>query len=931
MTVDQPTQTVTEPEKQIPSALVIGGGVAGMQAALDIANQGFLVHLVEKTSSIGGRMAAIDKTFPTLDCSACILTPRLSEVARHPNIELLTYSEVKRVTGKAGNFHVEVLRKPRYIHEDKCSGCGDCVAVCPIETANEFDEGLGFRKATYVPFPQATPNAYTIDKRDHPACRINCPAEVNCQAFVTLLNQERYADALRIVRDAIPFPGILGRVCVGWCEGQCQRGEYDGSVSIRNLHRYLSDWEKEQGTKKPVVANIDKKERVAVVGAGPGGISCAYQLARMGYPVTVFEKRSELGGLLKWAIPEYRLPRDILQEEIEWVAEHGVEFRSNVHIESLKQLKKQGFKAIFLATGASKSNKLSIPGEDSKGVYHAIDFLDRVASGEKVTVGERVVVIGGGDAAIDSARTALRLGASEVTVVYRRGQTEIPAIPSEVEDSRQEGIRLMLLTAPVEVLTQKGAVQGVKCIRMKLGAPDHSGRCRPVPIADSEFTVVADQMIIAVGQTVEPIPIHEDLDTTEWGTLMVDQITLETSEKGVFAGGDCVLGPATVVQAIGHGKKAAISIDRYLRGEDMEAGREPEHYRIAKPAVNQAHFKFQPRTEMRKASIRSRKGDFSEVELGFYHDMAVAEAGRCLNCTVCCECLECVKACERNAIDHSMREEKLHLNVGAIVVASGYKLYDVSKYPRLGFGKFQNVITAMEYERLINAAGPTQGHLIRFSDGRMPKSIGFVQCVGARDTQKGVPNCSRVCCMYGIKNAVMAKEHDPDAEVTVYYADIRAFGKGFEEFYEMARTRFGVNFVRGRVAEVDEDPMNDNLLVQVENTADGTLMNVEHDLLVLSPGLIPNDDTAFMADELGITLDDEGYIDTRDELVSPVDTNRDGIFVCGCTDGPKDIPDSVTAGSAAAMHASIILVEKENERGGELNTGAAKEREVSVK
>ncbi|MFW9931570.1 MAG: FAD-dependent oxidoreductase [Candidatus Thorarchaeota archaeon] len=908
MTTDQPTQTnAIGADDQTPSALVIGGGVAGMQAALDIANQGFKVHLVEKTPSIGGRMAAIDKTFPTLDCSACILTPRLSEVARHPNIELLTYSEVKRVTGKSGNFHVEVLRKPRYILEDKCSGCGDCVEVCPIETANEFDQGLGFRKATYLPFPQATPNVYTIDKRDHPACRINCPAQVNAQAFVTLLNQERYADAIKIVREAIPFPGTLGRVCVSWCEGQCQRGEYDESISIRNLHRFLADYEKEHGTQVPVESKIDKTEKVAIVGAGPAGISCAYQLARKGYPVTVFEKRSEEGGLLKWSIPEYRLPREILREEIHWVGKHGVEFICDRNIQSLDEIREEGYKAIFIGTGASQSNKLMIEGEESKGVYHAIDFLDKVASHERVEVGERVVVIGGGDAAVDSCRTAQRMGAQEVTMIYRRSQVEIPATPSEVEMAREEGIRFMFLTNPVEVITQRGAIQGVKCIRMRLGEPDHSGRRRPRPIPDSEFTVVADTMIIAVGQSVEPIPLHNGLDTTEWGTLIADQITLQTSMKDVFAGGDCVLGPATVVQAVGQGREAAISIDRYLRGEDLKAGRDPEIYRVAKPTVDPAHFKPQPRAFMPHQSIASRKGDFTEVELGFTEDVSVSEAGRCLNCTHCCECMSCVEACERQAIDHAMKEEHHRLNVGAIVVATGYKLFDVSKYKRLGYGKFQNVITAMEYERLINAAGPTQGHLIRFSDGMMPKNIGFVQCVGARDTQKDVPNCSRVCCMYGIKNAVMAREHDPEATVSMYYADIRAFGKGFEEFYEMARTRFGVSFVRGRVAEVDENTANGNLIIQVENTETGIIDKIEHDLLVISPGLQPPDDMDEMAAELGLDLSEEGYIDVRNEIIEPVDTSEDGIYVCGCADGPKDIPDSVTAGSAAAMRASIIL------------------------
>ena len=489
----------------------------------------------------------------------------------------------------------------------------------------------------------------------------------------------------------------------------------------------------------------------------------------------------------------------------------------------------------------------------------------------------------------------------------------------------------MFLTTPVEVLTQRSEVQGVKCIRMRLGEPDHSGRRRPIPIPDSEFTVVADQMIIAIGQSVEPIPLHKKLDTTEWGTIMVDPVTLQTSVPGVFAGGDCVLGPATVVQAVGQGNDAAESIDRYLRGADMREGREPQNYRIAKPDVDPAHFQTQARASMKKEGIASRKGAFTEVELGFHQDLAVGEAGRCLNCTICCECMECVTACERDAIDHGMGEQQLDLNVGAIVVATGYKLFDVHKYQRLGYGKFQNVITAMEYERLINAAGPTQGNLIRFSDGKMPTSIGFVQCVGARDTQKGVPNCSRVCCMYGIKNAVMAKEHDPEVEVSMYYADIRAFGKGFEEFYQMADTRFEINFVRGRVAEVDMNPFNDNLIIQVENTEDGTLMKVEHDLLVISPGLIPNDDMASFAEELGIDLSDEGYIDVRDELISPVDTSKDGVYVCGCADGPKDIPDSVTAGSAAAMGATIILGAMLEESGISLEGAVVSEPEVEAK
>ncbi len=426
-------------EEFYDEALVIGGGVAGMQAALDIAQQGYKVYMVEKSPSIGGRMAQLDKTFPTLDCSACILTPRLSEVGRHPNIELLTYSEVERVIGEEGNFTVSVRRKARMVHEDLCSGCGACVAECPIEVPNDFDQNLGFRKAIYMPFPQATPAVMTID--------------------------------------------------------------------------------------------------------------------------------------------------------------------------------------------------------------------------------------------VDN------------------------------------------------------------CIRC--------GRCESV--------------------------------------------------------------------------------------------------------------------------------------------------------------------CDRNAINHTMEDVIEELKVGSIIVATGYQLFDVRKYKRLGYEQFPNVIHALEYERLINAAGPTGGHLVRLSDGKVPNGIGFIQCVGARDVSKGVPLCSRICCMYGIKNAVMAKEHYPDIDVTIYYADIRAFGKDFEQFYERSKSRFGVKFVRGRVGEINEDYDTANLIVSVEDTETGELYENEHDMVVLSPGIQAPAGLAELTQQLGVQTDFEGYIETVNCLVAPVDTNVPGVYVCGCSDGPKDIPDSVSAGSAAAMRASITL------------------------
>ncbi|MHA2264495.1 MAG: FAD-dependent oxidoreductase [Candidatus Thorarchaeota archaeon] len=912
MTVEKASKSATKAAKGSDEALVVGGGVAGMQAALDIANQGFKVHLLEKSPSIGGRMAMIDKTFPTLDCSACILTPKLSEVSRHPNIELLSYSDVHSVGGKAGDFHVKVRQKTRFIDADKCSGCGDCVEPCPVEVPNEFDQNIGFRKAVYVPFPQATPNTHTIDKKGHPACKIACPAHVNAQGFLALMADGKHERALKLVRDAIPFPGTLGRVCPGLCEEHCERATVDASISIRNNHRWLADYERLHKAYAPEPPAIDKKEKVAVIGAGPAGLACAEKLAKLGYPVTVFEARKEPGGLLRYGIPEYRLPRDTLSEEISMITDLGVKIKLGKRIDSIKELQEIGFQSVFIATGAPVSSKLRVSGEESKGVFHALDFLDDVNSGKEVPVGRHVAIIGGGNAAIDAARVAQRRGAHEVTIIYRRSRKEMPAIHTEIEDALEEGINLLELANPIQILQSRGEVVGIKCVRMKLGEPDDSGRRRPIPVPESEFALQLDNVIIAIGQRVGPEGPHNGVELSEWGTPVADEVTFQSSIPWVFAGGDVLTGGGTVVDAVAHGHEAAESIHRYLRGSDLAAGRPFEFRPIPSEEVSKEGEILAPRAPMPKVTMNKRLTSFEEVEQGFDERTAMVEAGRCLECAVCSECLQCVEACTREAIDHSMEDEIVDLHVGAIVLATGFELFDVEKYPRFGYHKYENVIHALEYERLINAAGPTHGHLIRLSDGRVPHSIGFVQCVGARDVTMGVPYCSRVCCMYGIKNAVMAKEHYPDVDVTLYYTDIRSFGKGFEEFYQMAKRRFGVKFVRGRVAEITETTDGDNLLLRYENIEDGYLSEAEHELVVLSPGILPPEGLQVFEEQLGIDISDEGYVEVKHEFLQPVDTTVPGVFVCGCTDSPKDIPDSVTAAGAAAMRATIILSKEGN-------------------
>jgi len=412
----QPFFTVGLPVTR--KALVIGGGVAGIQAALDIADAGYEVFLVERDPSIGGHMLQYSEVFPTLDCPQCIMTPKMVEAGQHPNIRLLTYSEVEQVSGQIGNFKVLVKRKTSYVDWEKCDGCGECAIVCPVEIYSEFERGIATQKAIYKSFGQAVPAVFTIEKKGIAPCRTACPLQVNAQGYIALISQGRFADALSLIREKNPFPGICGRICTHPCESQCTRGEVDMPLAIRDLKRFVTDQEKELVAEATIPPQ--RKERVAIIGAGPTGLMAAYELIRMGYQVTIFEALPFAGGMMRVGIPEYRLPRDILDREISLIEKMGVEIRFNTTIGeqvSLADLKKD-FNAIFLAVSTHVSTKLGIEGEDLAGVKHGIDFLREVNLGRKVAVGNKVAVVGGGNAAIDAARTAHRLGAKEVSIVY---------------------------------------------------------------------------------------------------------------------------------------------------------------------------------------------------------------------------------------------------------------------------------------------------------------------------------------------------------------------------------------------------------------------------------------------------------------------------------------------------------------------------------
>ncbi len=676
---------------------------------------------------------------------------------------------------------------------------------------NQFNVDLDECKAIYRLYPQAIPSTFLINKLDRPPCVRACPANLSAQGYVQLIKEHKYPEALALIMDRLPLPGTIGRICPHPCEADCRRQEVDEPLAICNLKRFVADsvdWDA-----LPVPEPARKSEKVAIVGAGPSGLSCAYHLALKGYKTVIFESSPAAGGWLRYGIPEYRLPRAVLDREVDYIKRCGVDIHYNAPIGGDRTindlLTSDGFNAVFVGVGAQDSIRLPVPGSDAKGVLWGVEYLKDSAMGKKFHLaGKKVAVIGGGNVALDVARTARRQGPAAVTLICLETPEEMPASAWEVEETEHEGIDIVHRWGVKEINTAGGKVKGLT-LKAVARVFDAQGRFAPTYFEDQTTTRDADVVIMAIGQktNLKFITEADGIKLTPRGLIETDPETKATSRAGVFAGGDVETGPWIAIGAVAAGREAAESIDRFLSGKDLKAGRDLPIRPIPKEEGRwnriPADIRKKPRAPMETLPVAEWIKGFKEINLGYAEEQAVEEAARCVNCGVCSECMQCVAVCQAEAIDHSQKPETVRLEVGSVILAPGFKPFDPSGMAAYGYGKYPNVYTSLEFERILSPGGPFGGHVQRRSDSQEPKKIAWIHCVGSRNFGEGAkPYCSNFCCMVSLKQAIVAREHlGPDLDMALFYMDMRTPRKDFEKYCVKIKDQ-GARLIRSRVHSI---------------------------------------------------------------------------------------------------------------------------------
>ena len=566
------------------------------------------------------------------------------------------------------------------VDEAKCVACAQCVEVCPgnaLKLGQKLCADCALPEPEYTKvtetfnFAKAVNENYRENREDvmptgTSPCKAACPAHVPVQGYLKLAAQGRYTDALELIKKENPFPAVCGRICNKRCEAECTRGSVDEAVAIDEVKRFIADHDMNEATRfiPKMVNQIGRPytEKIAIIGAGPAGMSCAYYLANKGYPVTVFDRNPVPGGMLTLGIPAFRLEKDVLNAEIDILREMGVEFRCGVEVGrdvTIQQLRDEGYKGFYLAIGAQKSAKLNIPGEELEGVFGGVEFLREVNLGNKPAIGKRCAVIGGGNVAMDVCRSAVRLGAEETYIIYRRSQDEMPADPEEVKEAMEEGVKFRFLSAPIEIIGHDGKVSALKVEAMELGEPDEKGRRRPIGTGKFE-TIELDSVIGAISQTVDWGGLDVGrLVTTKKGTAEADALTYQTAQPDIFVGGDCYTGPSFAINAIAAGKEAAISLHRYVHpGQTLTAGRDRREYRaLDKEHVMLDVASFDNDRRQQPGYNAAKAKTFADARVTFTEEQVRRECARCLGCGatkvdsyLCIGCGLCTTKCKFDAI-----------------------------------------------------------------------------------------------------------------------------------------------------------------------------------------------------------------------------------------------------------------------------------------
>ncbi|MFH0813504.1 MAG: FAD-dependent oxidoreductase [Pseudomonadota bacterium] len=652
---------------------IIGAGVGVAQCALVLAQLGAEVTVLTPSMDLGSDATTTGASFDKNDFF--YVRPVLLQAISHPRITCYTNTNVHSLGRRQGQLHVKATRFPRYVRPDLCTGCGQCAKTCSVRVTLVQNGQMSSLNAIRGPINTAAPiSAYSIEKRGVAPCTAACPLGINVQGFVSLLANGKVNVALRLIHEAAPLAGVLGRVCTHPCEDACKRAEVDDSVFIKALHRYAADNPSEEVQYRFKAPAGSRKKKIAIVGSGPAGLAAAWELARRGYSPVIYESHAVIGGMLATGIPRFRLPREIRERDVKAIERMGVKIRTGVTIGrdvTITDLRERGYHAFFLAIGAHENKRLNIPGEDIelKGVTDCTSFLFELNYGEGVSVGRNMVVIGGGNSAIDSARTAMRKGRRKVTILYRRTAAEMTAIKEDIEEALKEGVSIEYLTSPVEIFHDGSKVTGIRCQRMQLGEVGADGRRKPVSIPGSEFVMDADHVVLAIGQRPDSTRLNVKalkIDSHS-ATIKVDPFTLETGIDGVFAGGDCVTGPNTVVDAVADGLRAAESIDRYLRGRSLRKGRNLKTLQPVEVNVNERLIIGNKRADMPVIPYSFRMDSFEETNIGLSSEMVSEETARCLNCAICSDCMECERACDLHAVIHDDSAEKVRVGADAVV------------------------------------------------------------------------------------------------------------------------------------------------------------------------------------------------------------------------------------------------------------------------